>query len=301
MKYFCTLSDKNYACQGIALLRSLRRHAGDFVLYYLCLDGETRDMVERSGGADVVAMNIEEFEKADPQVADCRGQKVDDKFHMGFSSYSQFCYAMTPFWTSFVLNHLPSGVEWFAYLDSDLFFRQPLEPVFQAMGAKSVGIFRHRHVDSSFPSGEFNVGMVVFRNDETGKKCAAWWREVMRDPNNQWAGRYGTCGDQKYLEMFVPLFGADRVAILDDSIGHGAPWNYNLYQYDGDFIVWKGKRQLLVFNHFSHFIPDFDHSTYKEARGKEWGQCIVSPQVRKWYDEYFAEVKGVRDELRSGA
>jgi hypothetical protein len=301
MKYFCTLSDKNYACQGIALLKSLRRHAGNFVLYYLCLDGETRDMVERSGGADVVAMNIEELEKSDPQIAACRDrpEMTQPGTETVLDSYSQFCWALTPCWTNYLLDRV-IGQGGISYLDSDLFFRQPLEPIFWAMDDKSVGIFKHRHLTSAHPSGEFNVGMVCFCGDEVSKKCARWWRGVSLNPKNPWAAKYGTCGDQKYLELFALLFGQDNIAFLDDTIGHGAPWNFSLYQYDGDYIIWNGKRQLLVFNHFSHFVPDFEHDTYKVAHGNEWGDCVVDPQVRKWYDEYFVEVKGIRDELRRG-
>jgi hypothetical protein len=100
------------------------------------------------------------------------------------------------------------------------------------------------------------------------------------------------------LELFASLFGQDNLAFPDNTIGHGAPWNFRLYQYDGDYIVWNGKRQLVFFNHFSHFVPDFEHDTYKVAYGKEWGDCVVHEQVRKWYDEYFAEAKRVREKLR---
>jgi len=302
MRSFCTLSDKKYIYNGLALLNSLRRWAGDFVLYYLCLDEETKVAVLKVGGNDVVAVSISAFENADSQIAACRNrpEMTQPGTKTVLDSYSQFCWALAPCWTSYLLDKVVDhdGIN---YLDSDLFFRQSLEPIFWAMVDRSIGIFKHRHLTSDHPSGEFNVGMVCFRGDEIGKKCARWWRGVSLNPKNPWAAKYGTCGDQKYLELFALLFGQENIAFLDDSIGHGAPWNYNLYQYDGDYIIWNGKRQLLVFNHFSHFVPDLEHDTYKVSYGNEWEDCVVHEQVRKWYDEYFAEVKGVRDDLRRGS
>lgn len=295
MRYFCTLSDKKYIYHGLSLLKSLRRWAGDFVLYYLCLDEETKQAIFKIGGNDVVAVSLSAFENVEPQVNGCRNRPEMHQPGMTFDSYSQFCWALAPLWTCYLLDKVAdqNGV---SYLDSDLFFRQPVEPIFQALGDKSIGIFRHRHNGNPL-SGEYNVNMVCFRGDAVGKSCARWWRSVMLDPKNQWAEKYGTCGDQKYLELFAPLLGQDHVAVLDDQIGHGAPWNYPLYQYDGDHIVWEGKRQLLVFNHFSHFIPDFANDTYKFAYEHEWGDCIVHEQVRKWYDEYFATMKSIRDKI----
>ena len=42
MKYFTTLSDKNYKLQGFTLFKSLLDTSSEeFVLYYLCMDDET--------------------------------------------------------------------------------------------------------------------------------------------------------------------------------------------------------------------------------------------------------------------
>ena len=113
------------------------------------------------------------------------------------------------------------------------------------------------------------------------------------DPTNEWFEQYGRVGDQVYLEGFAPLFGESNVAVLDDMIGHGAPWNLSLYQYDGDEIVWEGRRQKMVFIHFSHFTPNFENDTYSIDRSGEW-DCVLSnphPRVIEYYDDYFERLK----------
>lgn len=48
MRYFCTLSDKNYLKKGVALINSLTRVSSEeFILYYLCLDSDTYSRVSQ--------------------------------------------------------------------------------------------------------------------------------------------------------------------------------------------------------------------------------------------------------------
>ena len=92
------------------------------------------------------------------------------------------------------------------------------------------------------------------------------------------------------------MFGENVIKILDDDIGHGAPWNYRLYVYD-DFsekgiIGWGDKKQDLVFNHFSQFSysrekPEvsFDGGTYGHLT--LGGAVFNIPEVRNMYIDYY--------------
>ncbi len=44
MRNYCTVFDKNYLVQGVALYRSLLHHADEFTLYALCMDGEACEL-----------------------------------------------------------------------------------------------------------------------------------------------------------------------------------------------------------------------------------------------------------------
>ena len=138
------------------------------------------------------------------------------------------------------------------YIDSDIYFYQDPKLVYDEIGDKSVGIIRHRHNTSLSVDGEFNVGIIYFKNDEAGIECLRWWNDAVLLGTTP---ELSTCGDQKYLEGFVPRFG-DSVCVIDETIAHGAPWNFRLYVYDyideGN-VIWGDKVQPLVFNHFSKF------------------------------------------------
>jgi len=159
------------------------------------------------------------------------------------------------------------------------------------MEGKSIGIILHRHVKVGHHVGGYNVGIICFRTNETGRNCLKWWRDVVMDKSNPWFRKYGKVGDQKYLELFEEMFG--DVKVLDDNIGHGAPWNLRLYKYfkDPTIIQWKGKVQPLVFVHFSHFNLANTKRGYKVARKREWS--LYPPAIR-YYDGYYRTLLDVR-------
>ena len=79
-----------------------------------------------------------------------------------------------------------------------------------------------------------------------------------------------TVETRSILEAFEPLFGKENIYIMDDTVGHGAPWNLGLYEYMdenvGGEILWtpaealpfKTPRiQTMLFIHFSQFTPRF--------------------------------------------
>ena len=112
----------------------------------------------------------------------------------------------------------------------------------------------HRHNFIGHRDGGFNVGVVWFNNSSKGREVLAWWKNAVlkREPKE-----LSIMGDQKYLEAFIPMFGEEAIKVLDEDIGHGAPWNFRLYIYDellkDNIIGWGDKKQKLVFNHFSQF------------------------------------------------
>ena len=49
MEHFVTLFDAAFLPQGLALHRSLRRHAGDFTLWRVCVDEAAYDQADVTG------------------------------------------------------------------------------------------------------------------------------------------------------------------------------------------------------------------------------------------------------------
>lgn len=164
---------------------------------------------------------------------------------------------------------------------------------------KSVGVIRHRHFIEQSVDGLFNVGIIYFKGDDIGKKCVHWWRDAVMYKKHP---ELATCGDQKYLEGFFSRFGEDNICIIDEQVGHGAPWQYRFYVWDllhktGE-IVWGRKKQPFVFNHFSRFKYDIDKNTYDYTSGNYADhtfnfQLFMIPQVQALYVNYFTTLKNI--------
>lgn len=289
MRTLTTLSDQYYLDKGIAMFESVKRLMEGFNLYYLCLDRFTFDTL--SGiDARLIPMFIDyEFRDNKDFELLAKNNKSNPNDH------SDFHFALGSFFTNYIMEK--KSPESILYIDADILFYKSLEVIFEAMEGNSIGLILHRHNKIGAKVGGYNVGVIYFRNNDVGRKCLKWWRDVVLDKNNKWYETHGMCGDQKYLELFEPLFGKENIKILDeDIIGHGAPWNFTLYNYfnDKSIIKWKEIIQILVFNHFSHF--NYNENSYKIERENEWDgwELLKNPMIKRYYDEYFEILKDVK-------
>jgi len=274
MRIYCTLSDKNYLKQGIALIESLERVTSkDFKIFYLCLDAETYERVRKY--SVVEAVHLAEVEKSREEILQYKNRK----------QYNEYCWSLASTFSRYLLEQ---GLDSVMYVDSDIYFYQDPEVIYEELGDKSIGIIRHRHNTSSSPDGEFNVGIIFFKNDAEGKACLDWWNDcLLHDLRPDLA----TCGDQKYLEEFPKKW---DTAILDKTFAHGAPWNYRLYVYDNFFndgtVVWGDKVQPLVFNHFSKFSMNHPTSGHYADHTLNY-QIFGIPAINHMYRHYAKELE----------
>jgi len=173
-----------------------------------------------------------------------------------------------------------------------------------------VGFVTHKHQsrDMSHATGFYNVGIIYFSDKPESKSCLELWKNCVVDNSNEWYDTHGTCGDQKYLELFDKVFPKVDIYLLDRSIGHTAPWNLSLskitkksqLEYDllwscgNVFSYMKELEQKLIFHHFSHFRltseenSDFNYGTgYKVDWDNEWGpEAWHGGIVRDMYKDY---------------
>lgn len=290
-----TLSDKNYLDRGIALYESICKFPIDFKLYYLCLDEVIFDKLTSIGDPRLIPLFIDDEFRGnkdfDILVANNTSVPIGlpEEYYTKnnlFPGYSDFHFALGSFFTHHIMQK--ERPEEILYIDSDIVFYCDPTLIFDAVAGKSIGIIRHRHNEIGCIAGGYNVGIVYFRNNTTGMLCLDWWRNVVMDKTNEWFATHGGCGDQKYLELFESMFG--DVKIIDEDIGHAAPWNFSLYGYfeDDAIISWNGKIEPLVFIHFSHF--NYSGDTYKVARKGEWGMYMPA---KKYYDQYLLTLQDI--------
>ena len=225
MKYFCTYFDKNFIYQGLALYESLCKHAGEFKLWILCFDDKSFQLIKAMNKKEVIPLSNKELESTYPQLLSVKVER----------SLVEYYWTTTPFLPRFIFkNH--QGVGSIAYLDADLFFFYSLEPIYQEWGDGSIFLVPHRFSPENQKRGEreagqYNVGFVGFKNDDTGLLALNRWCEQ----NIDWCYdriEHGRMGDQAYLHDW-----ADRYpdVVVSKNIGVGAGgWNIMNYKINWD-------------------------------------------------------------------
>lgn len=239
--HFCTLFDSGYLLKGLAMIHSLEVNSPNAVVHVLCMDHRTHDILESLRIPSVRCIPLASIETA---------ELLEAKKDRGVAEY---CWTLSPSLPWYILQQNPD-IEFITYLDSDLLFYSPLEPIFDEIGSSSVAIIEHR-----FPpwlkhwevNGRFCVEWVSFRRDDEGlacldrwrRQCIAWCYDRLED---------GKMGDQKYLDEWPDLY---RQCHIVRHTGAGvAPWNYSQYNFDENHagrITVDGVP--LIFYHFHQF------------------------------------------------
>lgn len=238
MFVFCTYFDIRYLSRGLALHASLVRHAGDFTLHVLCLDEETKRILDRMALPGLVTLSREQLERADPDLARARTTR----------SLVEYYFTCTSCLTRHVLD--VSGAEVAAYVDADCWFLDSPGPLWDELGQGAALIIPHRfppNLKRLEQFGLFNVGLLLFRNDARGRACLDWWRERCLE----WCGdcwQDGRFADQKYLDDWPERF--EGVVVSRHPGANVAPWNvdgHDIGRVAGEFRV---DGRPLVFYHF---------------------------------------------------
>ena len=277
----CTVSDINYLYKGLTLYESLNKKTKNFVLHYLCIDEISYNNLKKFECENLIIYNINDL---------LEKNEILKKLKLG--DYKYFCWSLASYFCNFLIEY---GLNSITYIDSDIFFHESIDLIFDEIGDREVAIFRHRQFDLKSPrmEGWFNVGVVHFKNGKIGRHICKWWSEAVLYKKYP---HLSTCGDQKYLDEF-PNMCPDDYIFIDGNIGHGAPWHWQLYDFSefntNGNIIWEGKKQKLIFTHFSQFeygengyIPSKMHHIYTPLE-----EYKLNKSLKKIYDDYYSKIK----------
>ncbi len=282
-RHFCTLFDRNYLLKGVAMLESLFRHCPRARVFVLCMDAQTRTILERLQVGDIVCIDLSELE--DEALLEAKANR----------SVAEYCWTLSPCLPWYVLQQY-SEVDEITYLDADLLFYSPLAPLFEEIGAASIAIIEHRftprlrHLEIN---GRFCVEWVSFRRDAEGLACLSRWREQCIE----WCYyrlEDGRMGDQKYLDEWPARYPSCHI-IQHPGAGI-APWNYAQYRFDGDVsgaIAVQG--QPLIFYHF-HQFQLLDDGRFERLSDFYTMECREPHAV---YAAYESALRGVLARVRA--
>jgi hypothetical protein len=286
MEHYCTLFDRFYLPQGMALHASLERSAAPFTLWILCMDQQTRNALETLALPHTRLLSLGDCETPDLRVA--RSNR----------SHGEYCWTLASHLFSFVLDRAHE-VGRLTYLDADVFFFGSPAPFFTELEAagKPVLITEHAHAPAwahySLAAGRYCVQFVTFTRTAPALRLLERWQGQTRESCTSERGAPGF-GDQKYLDEWPSLF-PEVVHVLDHRHRTLAPWN-------ADHAALAGTPDDVVFYHFHTF----------RLLGRRWTQWMVGyplgqRQTRGLYQAYDAEVTravarlakaGLKPELR---
>jgi len=240
-RYFCTLFDSGYLIKGLAMIRSLERFCPGMQIHVLCMDEQTKIILEDLKMPFVHCVSLAEVEteallkaKADRGVA-------------------EYCWTLSSGFTWHVMANNPA-IDLLTYVDADLLFYSDVSPLFDEIGDASIAIIEHRftpRLKDREVNGRFCVEWDTFRRDVQGMACLTRWRDQCLD----WCYyrlEDGKMGDQKYLDEWPDLYPSCHI-LMHPGAGI-APWNYAQYKFDKDAngnITVDGFP--LIFYHFHQF------------------------------------------------
>jgi len=279
---FCTLFDSNYLLKGVAMLRSLFKHCPGAHVHLLCMDEQTREIIAGLGFPSLTCISLAEIE--DAALLEAKKDR----------SVAEYCWTLSPVLPSYVLANNP-GISMLTYIDADLLFYSPVQPLFDEIGAASIAIIEHRftprlqHLEEN---GRFCVEWVSFRRDEQGMACLARWREQCIE----WCYyrlEEDRMGDQKYLDAWPARYPATHV--LQNPGAGIAPWNYAQYAFgrlaDGTPSV---NGAALIFYHF-HQFQLLDNGRFDRLSAFYTSECAEPDVV---YDAYEVALTSAVKEVR---
>ena len=295
MEHFVTLFDLLFLPQGLALHRSMERHAGNYTLWILCMDDEVHEILSLMKLPNVQLLQLSLVETKELK-------RVKPERTVG-----EYCWTVTPFAPKFVFK-ADISVKKVTYLDADLWFRKSPAPIFQEFdkSGKDVLITDHAYspeYDLSEKSGKYCVQFTTFTR-EGGELVRKWWE----DRCIEWCfARFenGKFGDQKYLDDWPERF-PEQVHVLSNQGWTLAPWNANRFPYSNG-IFWhfhelrlteKQSKPLVQFT-TSYSIPPITRKQIYKPYLEDLRVVIeimkshgVQPKIQKKY-RTFGRLKGV--------
>lgn len=213
MRHYCTLFDRNYLPRGLALHRSLMRHAGEFGLHVLCLDAATRQALSALALPRTKLISLDDLEAWDPELRAVRPGRAPAGFY----------FTCKPVLLGYLLER-HADAQRVTYLDSDLYFFSDAASAEREFAQRPVALSPHRFSaqnEHRARYGRFNAGWISVDGSGEGRRFVRWWR----DRCIEWCSLVvedTRFGDQKYLDRVPELF--PETAVVAGAINLG-PWN----------------------------------------------------------------------------
>lgn len=290
--HFSTIVSRTHIFKLMPMIHSLHEHCRDFHLYVLCVDQKAYELLHQVPWEHVTAVQLHEME--DPELLEAKGGRT---FH-------EYCWTLKPAFLFHVMTEYDEA-EYFAHLDTDLFFFSDAGELFAEKPDASLFLTDHRNSER-FASyykltGQYNTGFVGARNTGEAYRAVWQWRQdCISYCTVEMNEEKKTYGDQRYVEKWPAQF--EDVHVTESIGANAALWNIEQYDVslrDGAVYV---NDTPLMFYHFSGFTlvteNEFNLCWYYHIDDKATVNMIYVPyikNVKKWIDEIQKAFPDFRD------
>lgn len=240
MRHFCTLFDKNYLYQALALYKSLEIYCNKFNLYALCMDDIAYSMIikiSKTGRTNLIPIFVSEIETDEVK-------SIKNRF-----SRFQYFAIWQPLICQYILDQYK--VDLITYIDADIMFFNDPEILFKELNNYSVSVVPHHYTpefDQTDVSGKFCVQFNAFRNDEKSREVLDYWKGCCF-MYYKWMP--SNLPGQLSLDYWPEKFECVRVI---QHLGAGvAPWNIQQYEITNQNETIMVNGSPMVFYHFHEF------------------------------------------------
>ena len=268
-EHYVTLFDSLFLPQGLALHRSLLRHAGDFRLWVIAMDARSYEILT---ALDLLHVSV--IPLSDVETDALRSVKAE-------RSIAEYCWTLTPFTPDAVFERAPTA-DRATYVDADMWLIGNPSPVFQEMeeaDAESL-ITPHAYSPryaSNLKYGIYCVQFLPFTRQGSREIRSQWQKQCI-----EWcfatpdATRFG---DQKYLDSWPTDF-PQEVHVLDRPQLTQAPWNVARFK----------SREAVTFH--------FHRLRLKTPQRAELGlYAIPRRYIQDIYRPYLADIRAALDRM----
>lgn len=269
MRDYVSLTDRNYLPKLVAMHGSLLKHSSEeFRLHVLCLDDATFYLLYELQLENVERIYYPEFERG-MHLAPIKASRT----------YQEFCWSCSSQACEWVMPWTEDGI---CYVDADVFFYSDPKVIFDEVGEKSIGVVPHRFNAKDHArlakNGLFNVGIMVFRQTDAGRKCLTKWADNVRGwcQNAHEGGKFA---DQAYLDHFE-LDYPGEVRVIENLGVNLGPWsigNFAITERSGQVHV---NEDALCAFHF-HEYRDPQHLTGWPLRPED-KRLVYAPYIEAW-------------------
>lgn len=273
------------------MIHSLNTHGKKIKVFVLCMDVETKKILEQINLPYVICISLSDIE--DDSLLRVKATR----------SVAEYCWTLSPCLPWYLLQRYQE-IDFITYLDADLLFYSDIQPLFDEIADASIVIIEHRFpgwLKDREANGRFCVEWVSFRRDQEGLSCLSNWREQCID----WCYyrlEDGKMGDQKYLDAWPDTY--QNLHILQHPGAGIAPWNYSQYQFDEDEVgrvLVQGSP--LIFYHFHQFELFEDGSFYRLSNfytNKYLEPQLIYEMYENKLKQVLLDVRGVEPNFSGG-